>query len=521
MRTRQSLEQLTLALVASALVAAVIMPIAGHVNNWIGLVTAIGCFTAMRWIARHVPAAFTGGLRRHPFLAVVWFVLAMAAVAQIGRLSAFMADSSRVWGSTVPDPVAARHQCLAAYVYAADLSRHGQHNIYDTRLYQAFTQPPGTPTGMQSPVVGLSPWIEDPYQYPPPFLLLPRIALALTQSFETIRASWFILQTLAWLAGAVLLAVWIGGREGRTVALLIPLVLSSIPTMLNLQFGQFHAMTFLLALGGLVAFDREKPALGGALLASSIVAKIFPAVLLLGLVARRRWRELWWTLACGSLLSIAALAILGRDPFIAFFSYQLPRLADGEAFSFIARNGTPVFFMSRNFSIASIVPKLHLLGVDGVPPQAAAVLSLAYAVLVLWLAWRASSGDGARLHRAQRWVAVLNLAALCSPLAPSSYVAAPTLWLLALLAGEVRGRVLRAFSLGAAWVVVVGAPPLPDAIDLAIGLIAQIVLVAINIWVLRRAAPAIEVDGKENIDAFDASTRVASSGWRVRGALLR
>jgi len=78
-------------------------------------------------------------------------LVAILAVVQTGRLSAFIADSSRLWGSTVPDPVAARHQCLSAYVYAADLSRAGERNIYDSRLYPAFTQPPGRSTGMDSP----------------------------------------------------------------------------------------------------------------------------------------------------------------------------------------------------------------------------------------------------------------------------------------------------------------------------------------------------------------------------------
>ena len=132
----------------------------------------------------------------------------------------------------------------------------------------------------------------------------------MTSSFETIRAAWFVLQALALLAGGVWLAGWIGGREGRIVALLIPLVLMSIPTTLNLQFGQFHAMVFLLAIGGLVAFEQERPVLGGALLAFAIAAKMFPAVLLFGLAARRRWRDVWWTLACGSCLSVVALMVL-------------------------------------------------------------------------------------------------------------------------------------------------------------------------------------------------------------------
>jgi len=165
----------------------------------------------------------------------------LVAVLQVGRLSAFMADSSRAWGSAVPDPVAANHQCLSAYLHAADLSRRGVTNNYETQWYPAFNEPVGVTTGLDSPVNGLGRWIDDPYQYPPPFLVLPRLALALTNSFDAIRTVWFARRLATFLVGAILLARWIGGRDGTIVALMIPAVLASVPTLLNFQFGQFHA----------------------------------------------------------------------------------------------------------------------------------------------------------------------------------------------------------------------------------------------------------------------------------------
>jgi hypothetical protein len=45
------------------------------------------------------------------------------------------------------------------------------------------------------------------------------------------------------------------------------------------------------------------------------------------------------------------------------------------------------------------------------------------------------------------------------------------LWLLALLAAEVRHRYTMAIAIGAAWVVIMGPPPLPDKIDLVSGLL--------------------------------------------------
>jgi hypothetical protein len=115
---RFSLEQAAVAGAISALTAAIVVPVAAHINVWIGALTAILCFLPVGWMAHRVPETLTGAQRRRPVLSVLWCVLVLVAVIQMARLSAFMVDSSRLWGSTVPDPVAADHQCLAAYVHA-------------------------------------------------------------------------------------------------------------------------------------------------------------------------------------------------------------------------------------------------------------------------------------------------------------------------------------------------------------------------------------------------------------------
>ena len=88
-----------------------------------------------------MPEMLSGARQRRPVLSVAWLVLVLLAVVQMTRLSAFMVDSSRLWGSTTPDPAVANHQCLAAYVHAADLCRRGESDVYDERWYPAFTTP--------------------------------------------------------------------------------------------------------------------------------------------------------------------------------------------------------------------------------------------------------------------------------------------------------------------------------------------------------------------------------------------
>jgi hypothetical protein len=155
---RFSLEQAAVAGAISALTAAIVVPVAAHINVWIGALTAILCFLPVGWMAHRVPETLTGAQRRRPVLSVLWCVLVLVAVIQMARLSAFMVDSSRLWGSTVPDPVAADHQCLAAYVHAADLCRRGEKNVYDERWYPAFTTPLYAKfQGVASPVEGARP----------------------------------------------------------------------------------------------------------------------------------------------------------------------------------------------------------------------------------------------------------------------------------------------------------------------------------------------------------------------------
>jgi hypothetical protein len=489
-----SLEPWTVASVLSALGAAIAGPASARVTPAAGILIAGACLAATPLIAMRMPASLRGARRRRPILSVAWVLVALVAIVQMGRLSAFMANPSRTWGSTVPDPATAGHQCLPAYVYAAELSRRGEPNIYDARWYPAFTraldEPPG---GAPSAVDGLGPWIDDPYQYPPPFLLLPRAALVLTNSFGAIRAAWFVVQGLVLLVAMLRLCEWIGGRAGTIAAMLVPLTFASIPTMLTLQFGQFHAMAVALAVGAMVAFENQRPRLGGVCLAFAILAKIFPGVLLLMVAAQRRWREMAWTLAFIALCTAIALAILGSGVFEAFIRYQVPRIANGSAFSFVEREGVPVFLVARNFSAGGLISKVRLLGAPGMTHEVATIVSWGYTVLLVWLAWRTARITPSRLDAATRWLALVNLAALRSPLAPAAYVVAPTLWLIALLAGDVRGRLTRASALGLTWLVVMGAPPLPDTLDLVFGIVSQALAIAVNGWVLLRPSRSTDI----------------------------
>ncbi len=474
------LEQMVVRLFGLLLCLAIVLPTLPRLGLVAGIVALLLAAEAARTFWRAVPSEVSGARRRRPVVAALWVVAAVLALLQTGRLSAFMAEPTRTWGSLVPDAAVTDHACLSAYVLAADLSRRGTENLYDERFYPAFA---GDAAKLLAPadVRNLGKWMDDPFEYPPPFLLFPRAALALTDDFLAIRAGWFVLQALGLVVVTAGLARWVGGRDGQLALLLVPVLLASLPTMLGLQFGQFHVATLLLSIAAMICFEERRPAAGGGLLAVAIVSKLSPAFLLVYLLARRRWREVAWTLAGCAVFSAVALAFLGWAPFQAFLSYQLPRLQSGEAFSFYEANELVV---SRNLGIPGLVAKLHFLGAPGMTHALGAALGWVFTLALLWLAWAAGRRVEGRVAGARVWLALLTLGAFRSPLAPP-YVTLSTLWLLTLLAGEIRGR--RAWTVGfvVAWVVIMGPPPLHGAAEFIVAFLGQLAGLAVCVWALR------------------------------------
>ena len=484
--TLGDLEQAVVRVFGVLVCAAIVLPTLPLLGPLAGAIAALlGAATAWR-IWRWVPESVSGGLRRRPVLAVLWTVAALLALVQIGRLAAFTADPDRRWGSAVPDPAAANHACLSAYFVAAELSRRDVVNLYDERYYPAFA---GDAARLLAPasVQGLASWIDDPFEYPPPFLLFPRAALLVSNDFPSLRAGWFVLQALALVLVGAWLARWVGGRDGELAFLLLPVLLASLPTLLGLQFGQFHVATLLLSVAALICFEERRTGTGAALLAMATVSKLFPAFLLVFLLARRRWREVGWTLVACGVFALVGLGALGWSPFQAFLTYQLPRISSGEAFAFYEK--APEFIISRNFGIPGLTTKLQLLGVPGMTRGLGSVLGWIYTLGLLAIAWVGGLRPASRLRDARIWLGLLSLAALRSPLAPSAYVTISMLWLLTLLAGEVRGRPARVVAFVVAWVVIMGPPPLEGPPELAVGFLGQAIGIAVCLWAVLGPRP--------------------------------
>lgn len=473
----------------SALAAAIVahlLPGSGAAAGALLLVAPLATWGGER-LGRRLPESIDGALRRRRRAAPLWAAVALLAVGQIGHLATWMTDPQSTRFLLATDhPFWAGHECLPAYLYGDELAARGESNLYDGAHYPGLNPDAAPSTEM----FGMRP--EDPYQYPPQFLLLPRLARTLTHDYGTVRVVWFALQVTL-LAGVYLwLALWSGGRAGRLAAWLLPLALSAFPMLYALQYGQFHVAAVALSVAALLAIETRRRALGGALLAIAISAKLFPALLLLPLAVRRRWRELGWTAAFGALLALLGLAVLGTAPYAAFFASHLPRLADGTAFAFDAAwPELRELVLADNQGFAGLLAKLSALGVPGLEGTARRIATLLYLASLAAAALHFGRREAAlaRPERAAGWLGLVGLGSLASSGAWGDYVPLTAIWLLALLADRLRDGARVAVPLAACWLfqyTLLGTTPIgswaPMALLVPLSAVASLSLFALFGW---------------------------------------
>jgi len=222
---------------------------------------------------------------------------------------------------------------------------------------------------------------------------------------------------------------------------------------------------------------------------------MFPAVLLVPLVARRRWRELGWTAAWAAVATVAALAVFGTAPYEAFVTGHLPRLGDGTAFAFDeAWPEIAEVVVADNQGVFGLARKA------GLSKGAAARVGRAFGLLVLLTAALLARriAGASPWARGSAWLALLGLASLASPGAWGDYVPTTAVWLLALTAAaavENRRLLVPLAAVALLQAFLLGTMPIGDwmPMDLMIpvsaaGAVAMLGLFAFTL--ARRPAPA-------------------------------
>ena len=395
------------------------------------------------WLSRQLPETLDGLRSRRPWLSTAWLLLSVVALVQTTRLSLFMLDPTQAQYSLFPeDQWMVEHCCLTAYSESARFTSEGEKNIYNETLYRGPDA--AVDRGLRRKLGSFN---VDPYHYPPTFLLLPLgVRTAVGGDFELVRAVWFGMSALALMLAMGLIAYRLE-PEGRLRAIgMAPLIWCSLPVLSGLQMSNVQILVVAISAIALAAFPR-RAAVGGMLLAMSAVAKIFPGILFVYLVARRKWREVAWTAGLAVGLTVLALVVVGPAPFQAFVQYELPRLSSGEAFS---RPFTRVFAVSRNMAPFGIPLKLGWLGVPGMTLEVGRVVSMIYVLGVVGLAiWSGRRRPRTSTEAASVWLSLLSLGTLASPFAPANYVLVSLVWLVC-----INREIFRPTAAVAIWVLI-------------------------------------------------------------------
>ena len=362
-----------------------------------------------------------------PVIIAALVIAAAVAILRFGAMSIFMADVGRPEFSVEPaDDFRRSHSCVSAYAESARFLAEGGHNIYERDLYR-----PGNVARRIGPL-GV-----DPFHYPPPFLLVPQAVRIVAPDFWEFRRIWFAFQALA-LAGAVLgVAAWIGGLAG-VVALLGGVLLMAFPQAAHtFQQGNFQATAVPLAAVAFVMLTAGRHRTGGAVLAYAALAKIFPGVLIVPLLAARQWRPAAWVAGCGAALLALTILVQGDRPLRDFVSTSLPEISSGAAFPQTETQLHP----RLNWSAYGQTVRLRQLGADWLTQPRGLAVAQVYGLLVValavWAGWNRRFDPALASERilvGQLALALLSLASFRSPFVGAGYGVLATLWLMGLLA---------------------------------------------------------------------------------------
>lgn len=380
------------------------------------------------------------------------------------------------WQGRPWTPQRSDHSCASSYWVACDRIRE----VPDIYAEEIYSVPQADPSSRR---IGrrIGPLVVDQYEYPPSFLIVPRLIAVATEDFWGFRRVWFALN-LAVVAAGLLLVARRFDRALSTHALwLTPFVLLPPAILITFVMGNVQLAIIAIAMIAMLLFERARHATGGALLAYAVVSKLYPGVLVLYLLLRRDWQAVAWTIAFSLAFALVSIVDVGFEPYMAFGKH-MPKLLSGEAFPAF-RNPDAI---AVNESIPGLVFKLRLFGLTSMGFAASKALGWIYTVVVVGITARLALQPSVAGREPLAWITILILATMRSPFLPT-YAPFPSLWLATLLAALTWGR-SRAFATTIiAWVVLAftfgtgGAPPAVNAIVTFTHTVAAFVLVGIAV----------------------------------------
>jgi alpha-1,2-mannosyltransferase len=405
-------------------------------------------------------------------------LFAVGAALLIGQLllaSAFIINPNLArWDGRPWTPQRSNHSCVSSYWIACAHIRSAP-DVYAEEIY-SIPQVNRAAPRLPRPI---GPLLIDQYEYPPAFLVLPRLVAVMTGDFWGFRRVWFALNLAAVAAGVVLIAARFDRALGTHALWLTPFVAVAPAIVITFVMGNLQLAIIAVSMIAMVLFERKHHAAGGILLAYAVVSKLYPGLLVLYLILRRDWRAVAWIALFSIAFVVISIADFGMGPYFSFATH-MPKLLSGEAFPAL-RNPVAI---AINESIPGLVFKLDLFGVPQMGFATAKVVGWVYTVIAVVLTARLALQPAATGREPLAWIAILILATMRSPFLPT-YAPFPSMWAATLLAALTWGRSGICITAVAGWIVLAftfgtgGAPPAVNAIWTFAHTVAAFVLVAL------------------------------------------
>lgn len=442
----------------------------------VGLVVGIAVLVRLLW---NPPVNLSSeGIPRG--MRVLFATGAACLMGQLLFATAFIIDPNLTrWDAGPFTPMRSNHSCVSSYWVANENIR----TVPDIFAEEIYSVPQANSRAIR---VGrpIGPLIIDQYEYPPAFLVVPRLLAAATENFWGFRRLWFALNLAVVFAGLVVVATRFDRALGIHARWLTPFVMVAPAMVSTLVMGNVQLAIIAASMIAMVLFERGRHVAGGALLAYTVVSKLFPGLLVLYLLLRRDWRAVVWTSVFATVFVAISLADHGVTPYIAFAKH-MPKLLSGEAFPAF-RNPAAI---AINESIPGLAFKLQLFGVPYMGFAASKALGWIYTVIVVALVARLALRPVAAEREPLVWICILILATMRSPFLPT-YAPFPSLWLATLLAALTWGRSGVFTTTVVAWGVLAftfgngAAPPPVNAIWTFVHTVTAFVLLGVALRVM-------------------------------------
>lgn len=314
--------------------------------------------------------------------------LAVAVAAHLVLLGVMM------WGGT--DPAGPRPSvqrgvdflhCWAGGAILADPDR-GPAKLYDSRTFKRAQR---AAFDIRRPY---------PVAYPPP--LYQACAALIPWGYAPAARVWTAVMPILWGLGLALIIACVPGltESARGTALGVGLV---SPTLfMNTATGQSAGIWMLLLGGGLLAWKRGRPVLGGLLLGLICAKPGLAAPIALTLALTRQGRTFGGFVAGGTLLVAGSAAIDGAGVWLDWFEL-IRGGALGEMMVVPHRHHTIAALLSFPVRKTELAPVMKQIG------------PLVGLGLTLWTVRRAGPLRASDEHAGLRFGAVLSMALLASP----------------------------------------------------------------------------------------------------------